>query len=508
MSVRSLPLNAMLSSSSLLTPDRLPDSDWLNGVWSGRLDWQQTAALVISRGQRLEIPLQQFTDGLAHWLGLVPTDVQNAFWTIAVGALCAVCCALVGCFLVLRRMSLLGDALSHSVLAGVAAVYLITGQANPVPMLVGALLAGILTAVLTQYVHQAAALPEDSAIGIVFTSLFAFGVIVVSQARHVHLDLQCVLFGDLAFAGVNLHPVAGWLWPESFQTLVPALVITLLFLMAFWKELRLTSFDPTLAATLGFGTVLMHYLLTTVVAIVTVAAMEVVGLLVVALLIVPAACARLLTNRLSSMLWLSCVLGVSCTTLGYFLAVYFNSSAAGLAAVVSAAELLLVIVISPQDGLCKRLLTTLRLRIRICAEDILAGLFRQQERSAADHKSPAVSLTDCYTLAGSGLLARPAVRWLKNRELLVASGQHLQLTDRGLKYGRSLVRSHRLWESYLMQNFDLPEDHLHVPAEEMEHFIGPELQQQITAELAAPDADPHGRSIPDAEHRSSSPDER
>lgn len=459
------------------------------------------AGLAAVRSQRLQIPLQQFTDALANWFQLVPNEVQNAFWTIAVGALCAVCCALVGCFLVLRRMSLLGDALSHSVLAGIAIAYLVTGRADPVPMLLGALLAGILTAVLTQYVHRAAALPEDSAIGIVFTSLFAFGVIVVSQAKHVHLDLDCVLFGDLAFAGVNLHPIGGCLWPESFQTLVPALLITVIFLTAFWKELRLTSFDPTLAATLGFGTLLMHYLLTTVVAVVTVAAMEVVGLLVVALLIVPAASARLLTNRLSTMLCLACVLGVSCTTLGYFLALSWNSSAAGLAAVVSLAELVLIIIVSPQDGLLKRLLTTLRLRVRICAEDVLAGLFRKQEQALARNSTTAVSLTDCHLLAGSGLLARPAVRWLKNRQLLSSSGDQWQLTERGLQYGRSLVRSHRLWESYLMENFDLPEDHLHIPAEDMEHFIGPELQQQITSELAAPVADPHGRSIPEAPDR-------
>ena len=445
---------------------------------------------------RISIPFERQTTWLAELFGLPATDVQNAFWTIAVGALCAVCCSLVGCFLVLRRMSLLGDALSHSVLAGVAGVYLVTGQVDSIPMLMGALLAGVLTATLTQFIHKSALVPEDSSIGIVFTSLFAFGVVVVSQAKHVHLDLNCVLFGDLAFAGVNLSPAFGMLWPESFRTLIPALAITLLFLVVFWKELRLTSFDPTLAVTLGFNAALMHYLLTTVVAVVTVSAMEVVGLLVVALLIVPAAIARLLTDRLSTMLWLSCAVGISCTTMGYLLAVRWNSSAAGLTAVVAGFELFVAILLSPKNGVVGRIIRTIRLRIRICAEDLLAGLFRRQERSDRPSVTAVASPSECCELAGSRFLAGPAVRWLKGRRLLQSDGMTMSLTDKGLHYAKSLVRSHRLWEAYLKEHFDLTEDHLHDPAEFMEHYIGPELQQQITEDLAAPVEDPHGRTIP------------
>jgi manganese/zinc/iron transport system permease protein len=445
---------------------------------------------------RIPIPFQQQTDWLAQLLGWPATDAQNAFWTIAVGALCAICCALAGCFLVLRRMSLLGDALSHSVLAGIAGTYLVTGSVEAIPMLIGALLAGVATAVMTQFVHKHASMPEDSSIGIVFTSLFAFGVVVVSQAEHVHLDLDCVLFGDLAFAGVNLRPTFGYLWPDSFRTLVPALMITVLMLVVFWKELRLTSFDPTLAVTLGFSATLMHYLLTTVVAVVTVSAMEVVGLLVVALLIVPAATARLLTERLSTMLWLSCLIGVSSTTLGYLLALRWNSSAAGLTAVVTGVALLIAILLSPTNGVLGRVIRTVKLRIRICAEDVLAGLFRQQERSESPDLAAVASSGECHQMAGGGVLANAALRWLRSRRLLMGDGKRMSLTDRGMNYARSLVRSHRLWEAYLQEHFDLNADHLHDPAEDMEHFIGPELQQRITEELAAPAEDPHGRTIP------------
>lgn len=447
---------------------------------------------------RIPIPFQQQTDWLANQLQMPATDIQNAFWTILVGALCAVCCSLAGCFLVLRKMSLLGDALSHSVLAGIAGVYLMTGRVDPIPMLIGALLSGIVTAVLTQFVHRNADIPEDSSIGIVFTSLFAFGVVVVSQAKNVHLDLDCVLFGDLAFAGVNLHPIGGWLWPKSFQTLIPALIVTLAFIVVFWKELRLTSFDPVMALTMGFSASLMHYLLTTVVAIVTISAMEVVGLLVVALLIVPAATARLLTDKLSTMLWLSSFIGIVSTTLGYLLALRWNSSAAGMTGVVAGGLLISAIVLSPSDGLLGRIIRTVRLRIRICAEDVLAGLFRQQERSESPESVVVASPSECRELAGGGMLASSAVNWLKTSRLLKQSGSQMSLTEQGLQYAESLIRSHRLWESYLSENFDLTPDHLHDPAEAMEHYIGPGLQQQITEELAAPSEDPHGRAIPNS----------
>lgn len=442
------------------------------------------------------IAFQGVTDSIAEFFGWPKVNVQNAFWSLAVASLCSICCSLVGCFLVLRRMSLLSDALSHSVLAGIAAVYLITGDVQPIPMLLGALVAGIATAVMTEFVHRRAAVPEDSSIGIVFTSMFAFGVIVVSQARGVHLDLDCVLFGDLAFAGIHMRPISGVLWPESFRSLIPACLVTMAFLYLFWKELRLTSFDPTFALTVGFGASLMHYLLTTVVAIVTVAAMDVVGLLVVALLIVPPATALLLTSRLTSMLLLSIAISLASTWSGYLLALRWSSSAAGLAAVMSGVFLMAAVLLSPTSGVLGRILRTIRLRTRIAAEDVLAGLFRKQEASETPKVLISASLSDCQDFADQAWLTTPALRWLRQKKLLAQIGSRMQLTEAGYRYGLSLVRSHRLWESYLQENFDLPADHLHNPAEAMEHFIGPQLQDRITEELSAPSQDPHGREIP------------
>ncbi|MCH2200388.1 MAG: metal ABC transporter permease [Fuerstiella sp.] len=445
--------------------------------------------------EQISVPFESVWRWVATWLDQPRLTVENAAGTLFVGAMCATSCALVGCILLLRRMSLLGDALSHSVLAGVAFVYLLTGGIEPLPMFLGALLAGVITAVATQIIHRTGSVPEDSSIGIVFTSLFAFGVVVVSQAKGVHLDLDCVLFGNLAFAGMNFVPTMGWLLPEATRTVVPALLITTIVFVLCWKELRLTSFDVTLAATLGFSVPVMHYLMTTVVALVTVSAMEVVGLLVVALLTVPACIARMLTDRMERMLLIAVLSGVSCTTFGYFLALRWNSSAAGLTAVVAGAELLTVILIAPKYGVLGRLIRSVQLKVRIAAEDVLAGLFRRRERTGTVVPE---SISDCRTLAGNGFAAHIAIRWLGHRGLLVTAGGTAQLSEKGQLYAQSLVRAHRLWESWLDQNFDLPSDHLHDPAETMEHFIGPEILRQLEDDLDQPSADPHGREIPEA----------
>ena len=449
----------------------------------------------IAAAERVPMPFEAVFLWISGLLDIPVTNVQNAAWTMAVGALCAAACALVGCFLLLRRMAMLGDALSHSVLAGVGAVFLMTRSIDPFPMFLGAILAGIVTAVATQFLHRSASVPEDSSIGIVFTSLFAFGVVVVSQAKGVHLDLDCVLFGDLAFSGMNLRPTIGWLLPDSFRTLIPALLLTVAFLSLFWKELRLTSFDPALAMTLGFSVPLIHYLMTSVVAVVTVSAMEIVGLLVVALLIVPPCIARMLTDRLGRMLWLSVISGVSCITAGYLLALRWNSSAAGLAASVGGVELAVVLVLAPRYGVLGRMSRTIKLRTRIAAEDVLAGLYRRQEQ--LEETAPmTVPISECRVLAGNNFLAGLVVRRLCQRGLLQKIGQTAQFTNKGRRYAQHLVRSHRLWESFLSEHFDLSPDHLHDPAEVMEHYIGPAVQQQLLDDLQTPEADPHGRDIP------------
>lgn len=274
-------------------------------------------------------------------------------WVIVVGALTASACALVGTFLVLRRLAMLGDAISHAVLPGIVLAFLLTESRNTLPMLLGAGSLGLLTAVLTEVLTRHGKLQSDASIGVTFTWLFAVGVILVSRfAYQVDLDLDCVLYGDILFApldtwsvgGVNLGPRPAWI-------LGGVTLANLLFVTLGYKQLKVCTFDAALAASMGINVTLWHYLLMGFVSMTTVGAFESVGaILVVAMLIVPPNTAYLLTDRLSVMLALSVALGIVSAVLGYWLATMLDGSIAAAMAVVSGVLFALAAAFSPTHG--------------------------------------------------------------------------------------------------------------------------------------------------------------
>ncbi len=438
---------------------------------------------------------------MADWLDVPAGDVRIAFWTILVGVVCNASCALLGCYLVLRRMSLVGDAISHAILPGLAVGFLLSGSTSIVPMLVGAMLAGLLTTLLTQTLHSYARVPEDASMGVVYTTMFAVGVILISQARHVDIDTDCVLYGEIAFAALDTVPLMGLEIPRSLQWLIPVAVLTVLFVVVFWKELKLVSFDAGLAVAMGFSAVMVHYLLMGMVAFVSVAAFKEVGsILVIAMLIVPAATAHLLTDRLSRMMVWAVLVGSVSAVGGYPLAFRLNTSPAGMMAVVAGGQFCVAAVFAPRHGFLGRAVNNLRLSLWIAAEDLIAIVYRVEERAGG------AGWRKCVRLAGGGLLVRLALPVLRiQRQIRFGPGWTLLLTDEGRARARSLVRSHRLWESYLSEHFELPTDHLHEPASRLEHYIGPDMQQRIEQELQQPDVDPHGQQIPPSDESSGMP---
>src|SRR5262245_54572048 len=308
-----------------------------------------------------------------------------AIWTIVVAILCNVSCAILGCYLVLRRMSLLGDAISHAVLPGLALTFLLTGSRGGWQMALGAAALGVLTAFLTQGIHKLADVPEDASMGVVFTSLFAVGVILISHAAsQVDLDPGCVLYGAIEFVPLETVPLFGFDIPRTVQTLGPSLFITVGFVALFWKEFKIVSFDPALAAAMGFRVAIVHYLLMAMVAGVTVASFEAVGsILVIAMLIVPAATGQLLSDRLRGMMAWSIVVAVLSAILGYAGAVKWNTSVAGMMAVAAGGLFAVAVVLAPRQGIVSQLLRRARLALRIAREDVLARLYRIEERAAA-----------------------------------------------------------------------------------------------------------------------------
>ena len=277
-----------------------------------------------------------------------------------VASLVAASCALVGSFLVLRKMALLGDAISHAVLPGIAIAFLWTGNRAALPMVLGAGALGVLTVFLVEMFHKSGRLKEDASIGVVFPALFSIGVIMISRyASQVDLDLDCVLYGEIAYAPWDLLTIGGRdAGPKALWVTGSVLLLNTALVLTLWKELKLSTFDSGLAVTLGFSPVVLHYLLMSAVSVTVVGSFESVGaILVVAMLVVPPATAYLLTERLERMLVVAVLLGITSAVGGYALARWLDASIAGAMATVAGLQFLAALLLSPGHGLLARVLS-------------------------------------------------------------------------------------------------------------------------------------------------------
>ncbi|MFJ7919265.1 metal ABC transporter permease [Lysinibacillus fusiformis] len=255
------------------------------------------------------------------------------FWVVLTGLLVGVTCGIAGVFLILRKMSMIADAISHTVLFGIVMAYIITQSLNGFWMLIGAAVAGILTAYLVQLLHSSG-IQEDAAIGVVFTSLFAAGVLLITLfASNVHLDVEHVLMGEIAFVPWDRWTVLGLAMPKAVWMLLLVLVINIVFLLLFFKEMKLATFDPVYAATIGLPVVFLHYGFMTSISFTTVAAFDSVGaILVVAMLIGPAATSYLISKTIKQMFIYSMLFGAGASVIGYYLAKLWDTSIAGMMA--------------------------------------------------------------------------------------------------------------------------------------------------------------------------------
>lgn len=427
---------------------------------------------------------------------------QLAIWTIAAGILSGASCALLGSYLVLRRMSLLGDAISHAVLPGTVIGVLWSGQLAGWQVFTGAVVVGLLTAFLSHALAEMGNVPEDSSMGVVYTSLFALGVILITQfAAQIDLDPGCVLYGQIEYLPLNRFIWMGLEIPWEILPLLFVTLATIAFIAVLWKELKLVAFDAALSTAMGISAFAVHYLLMGMVAVVTVASFKSVGsILVVAMLIVPPATAYMLTDRLWSMqIWAVSCAAVS-AVVGFQAASYWNTSVAGMMSVVAGLLFLIAVVFSPSHGLLTKGIRNFQLTLRIVSEDILAVLYRIEERGLRDERSTTLAVEECARFAGGGWWPQIAIPLLKSRGLIQSrTTRQLALTENGRRKAESLVRSHRLWEAYLEKHFELPRDHLHEPASRIEHYLGPDLQQELSQEMGRPVRDPHGQDIPPAD---------
>lgn len=301
------------------------------------------------------------------------TYLQIALVAVAAGT----ACALVGVFLVLRRMAMMADAISHAILPGLVGGYVLARGPNVFIGFLGATAAGLLTVVLVEALTKTRRVKQDSAIGLVFPILFALGVLVVSKYfANVHIDTDAVLYGEIAFAPFDTLTVGGRdLGPQSLWVLAALTLMNGLFIGIFYKELKLSTFDAGLAATLGFLPAVLHYSLMGLVAITTVGAFSAVGaILSVALIIVPPVTASLLTRRLPALIGLALVIGAGSALLGYAAASAWNVSISGMIATALGVVFTGVLLAAPNQGLVAQAIRRHRQRTQFATEMLVVHL--------------------------------------------------------------------------------------------------------------------------------------
>lgn len=397
---------------------------------------------------------------------------------------------LVGSFALLRRQSLMGDALAHAALPGVGIAFLLTGSKHPLPILLGAAAAGVLGALLMLAVVRGSRIKPDSAMGIVLSVFFGAGIVLMTV-------IQRMPQGNKAGLDKFLFGQAATMLPRDVVVIAVLSAAVLGVVLLLYKEFKLLSFDPEFAASLGQPVRALEIALTVLLVVVVVVGLQMVGaILMVAALVVPAAAARQWTERLGTMLVLAVLLGAASGAGGAVVSAAVDKMPTGATIVIlSSAVMVLSLLLAPQRGILWRGLRARRLSRRIRCEHLLKDLYVLGERAGdlARPLSPGVLMgvrgTGSRSLTGG-------LRWLRRRGWVEDAGGGVRLSPAGRTEAAQVVRKHRLWELYLSRRLELAEDHVHRPADDMEHALSDEAVEALAARLGHPTEDPHGQPIP------------
>lgn len=404
--------------------------------------------------------------------------IRCLYISLFVGAMCG----MLGCFIVLRNMAMIGDALSHAILPGIVFAFVLFGYSN-LGFFAGSVLAGLLAAFLITWLQQKIKIKNDAAIGIIFTFMFSLGVIGISWLsgkEGVHLDLKDFLFG-------NLLAVSS----EDLVLSCSLFVIVSVVIVVFYRSLFVTTFQPVLSGTLGINAPAIHYLLMLLLSLVVVASLRSVGvILVVSMLITPASAALLLSERLDRVMIWAAFLGSLSAILGLFLSIAFDFPVGPSMAVMTTILYAVIALCAPVKGYIPRLLARKQLKKRILIEDVL----KRSMQSANDSNISTVELAE--TTGYSQSLISSTLKKLSRLGLFEERDGYFRLSPEGRIRANQLIRAHRLWETFLVEELGLKADQIHDEAERAEHYLTDEDLQRIDEELGYPDKDPHGSPIP------------
>ncbi len=422
-----------------------------------------------------------------NWLETLQLDYGHVIRPLIVGTLVAIVCSVIGCFIVLRKMSFLADAIAHSMLAGVIAGYLfikiLFGQQDPHlgAMLIGAIFAGISTVAMVGFVTNFSRIKQDTAIGIMYTGIFALGAFAISiraVGKHIKIDIYHYIVGSV----LSVPDEELWL-----LAIVASFVLSVVVL--FYRPLQLTSFDPIMAASIGIPVLAVEYLLTACTSLVVVSGVQIAGvILVVALIITPAATAYLLSDRLDRMIILSAIIGVVGFWAGFALATIVGASPGASVVVMMTLIFLGALTFSPRYGLLADWIRKSGTIQQEIMEDVLGAILRSQGNAV-----PFSEIERNLTTRNPKI--RRAISILSRRDLVEVEGGKVTLTDDGRIEANRLLRAHRLWETYL-EKAGTPEEELHEIAHKLEHISDQATVEYLDDKLGHPLSDPHGSVIP------------
>lgn len=411
---------------------------------------------------------------------------------VAYGAvLLGITCGVLGCFIVLRRQSLLGDAIGHAVLPGVCIGFMFGGAKTSAFVLLGAMVSGIMATMLIGLLQRTTVLKTGECMGVVFTGFYGIGIVLLKALQNNGYagqgGLEKFLFGQI----VGISPT-----DVTLMAIVTAL--SLLLVGGLWRTLKLTTFDEGFAHSIGLPVQLIHYLLVGLLTVAIVISIQAVGVVLVsAMLVTPAATAYLLTDRLHRMTMLAGIFGALAGITGAMLSLLGPTLPTGALMVLSAGLLFaLAFLASPRHGLLPRLWRVGQRRRRTGAENLLRTIYLiHEKRNTPDRR---FGVHDVAALRHESTMqvkrfARDAAQrgWLER-----GSTDPLILTDLGITEAKRLVRNHRLWELFLTQEAKLAADHVHADAEYIEHVLPKDVLARLEQMLDKPAVDPHGRPIP------------
>jgi manganese/zinc/iron transport system permease protein len=397
--------------------------------------------------------------------------------------------SIIGCFALLRKRSLVGDAVAHAVLPGICLSFIVTDSKDPWILLLGAFVTGWLSIYAIDFISNKSKLKPDTAVALVLSVFFGAGVMLLSHIQHQ---------GSASQSGLDkfLFGKAASLVGNDLITFASVAMVLLVVVALFYKEFKLISFDIKYAKTIGYPVKFIELLLSSLTVLAVIIGIQAVGVvLMAAILITPAAAARTWTDKLQVMIFVACIIASLSSLLGTYASYIAPSMPTGPWIVLFMSGLAFVsFLIAPQKGILSKYFKQVRNRKKIQEENVLKLLFRLGEQENDYYKSR--MLNEMKEVRDVPANLSTVLRGLIRHGFVERHGNAFSLTKAGKTKGQRMVRIHRLWEAYLSEHLQLPADHVHFNAEAVEHVITHEIEADLVKSLSNPNFDPHQSEIP------------